>query len=507
MSQQPPSTGSTTGPAAIGATMQAPAPTVAAPVSTPAPSVPVAPPPSKRSFAPKTYVPSSVEGPNGLSQMLSAVAEVNFSSNADLRRPNYVVPNCTIMFQVLMICDTQMSHTKRYTDANPDWHPFVSQLYISVLIYYHTLKCQSVGNQVSQQSRDFLEYLEFQFQVSHLKIPGPLVPFFQALAACSGPNDHYDNVTYGVPDQLLVSQATHYLAANRVNQHLPSVTLILDQFMRLINRFAPVGAAPAPITLDVTDSHYLDIYGVAAAAEAENAECMKCCNARNEINVALGTMQGFFGTTNLWRSVLPFSPGTNTSMYVNGNNQNVLGFDQYLGFRGIGDHSNRTYAWFREVSRIMQPYSDFFRDSVSLGSINTSGIGAIYIEAGILNTTENAQMLTSTLEVRDVRYRAPGTRRYVIPSLTELSFAYATREDGLDTVAKQLGTLCALNTLWDVNLNALSELPGPISGFIRIGPIFDRPIQYLSRVWTPLRYYSNIISGYYHVPAAGKFGP
>lgn len=506
MSTAPTTTGSTTAPAASGATAQAPAPTVAAPTAAPVASVPVAPPPSKRSFAPKQFASSSIDGPKGLSEMLSAVAEVNFSANTDLRVPNYVVPNSIFLFQVLMMCDTQMSHTKRYTDANPDWHPFVSQLYFAILVYYHTLKCQKVGNNITQEQLDFLEFLDNQFNVSHLKIPGPLVPFFQALAACSGPNDHYSNVTFGIPFDLDVNQRNHFLAANRMNAHIPSVIFILDQFMRLINRFAPVGAAPQAIALDVTDSHYIDIYGVPAAANAPNAICMKTCTARSEINVSLSAMQSFFGTTNLWRSVLPFDPATNQSMYVAGNNQNTLRFDQILGFRGIGNYSNHSYPWFREVARTMQPYSDFFRDSVSLGSINTSGIGAIYIEAGFNNTHENALALNDAVAIRDVRYRAAGLSRYLIPSLTDIVVQYSTQEDGLDTVAKQLGTLTTFNTHWFVNNNGMSVLPGPITGHVIIGPVFQRQLQYLSRPWTPLRYFSNIISGYYHVPAAGKFG-
>jgi len=400
-----------------------------------------------------------------------------------------------------------MSHTKRFTDANPDWHPFVSQLYIGILVYYHVLKTQSIGNQISQEQRLFLEFLDNEFNVAHAKIPGPLVPFFQALAACSGPNDHYGNVTFGIPNNLNASQANHYLAQNRYNAHLPSIIFILDQFMRLINRFAPVGAAPAQLTLAITDSHYLDIYGVNAAVGAANEVAMKTPNARVEINVSLAAMQGFFGTTNLWRSVLPFATATNQSEYVAGNSQASLAFDQYLGFRGASNATNTiTYGWFREVGRIMQPYSDFFRDSVSLGSINTSGIGAIYIESQFVASANNATLLTHALAVRDVRYQAPGTMRYVITNLIDVEMQYRTRETGLDLVAEQMGLLTAYNTEWAVNGLAASVFPGPITGNVIIGPVFNRSIEYVTRTLMPLRYYGNLISGYYHTPTAGKFG-
>jgi len=206
--------------------------------------------------------------------MLSAVSNMAFSANTELRVANYVVPNCTVFYQLLGMCDTQMAHTKRFTDANPDWIPFVSQLYFGILIYYQVLKTQAVGNQISQEQRDFLEFLDDQFQVAHTKIPGPLVPFFQALAACCGPNDHYGNTTYGIPNNLNVSQATHYLANNRLNVNLPSIIVILDQFMRYIQRFVPAGAVPGAPTLAMTDSFYMDIFGTAAAVGAsEDGKC------------------------------------------------------------------------------------------------------------------------------------------------------------------------------------------------------------------------------------------
>lgn len=501
------SSGSSTAPAATPATTPAPPPQVAAPSSAPAANLPAPVPATKKSYAPKSNVSTTVTGPKGLSQMLSAVSEISFSANADLRLNNYVVPNCTVFYHVLAMCDSQSSRTKRFTDANPDWHPFVSQLYYGILIYYQVLKTQSVGNQISQVQRDFLEYLDGQFQVGQMKIAGPLVPFFQSLAACSGPNDHYNNVTFGIPSNLDASQANSYQAINRINMHLPSIIFILDQFMRLINRFAPVGAAPAVLTPMVTDAVYMDVFGVNAAANAANVECMKTCSARNEINVSFSGMQGFFGTANFWRTVLPFSVATNQSQYVQGNNANLLSFDQYLGFRGATQQTAMFhYVWFREVSRVMQPYADFFHDSVSLGAINTSGIGTIYIETRLIDSLANATMLTAAMATRDVRYQPPGTLRYEIPNITDLTMTYSVTEPGLDLTALQMGILSSFVTHWDVNLNAATQHPGPLQHSVIVGPIFDRADELVTRPSQPLRYIPNLVSGYYHTPTAGTFG-
>jgi len=440
--------------------------------------------------------------------MLAAVSNFSLSANAELRVANFAVPNCTIFYQVTGMCDSQMSHTKRFTDANPDWHPYVSQLYFGILIYYHVLKTQRIGNQISQEQNLFLEFLENQFNIAHAKIPGPLVPFFQGLAACSGPSDLYDNVTYGIPSNLDASQANHYLAQNQLNQHIPSIIHMLDQFMRLIDRFAPAGAPPIAATLAMTDSHFINILGTAAAQNAGNQIVLKACNMRVDINVSLNVMQSFFSSVNLWRTILPFDRATGRSVYTAGNSNTILALDQYLGFRGpTATTSQLTYTWFREVNRIMQGYADFFRDSVSLGAINTSGIGAIYIETFIANSDENAALLTADAQIRDVRYQAAGTTRYEIPILTDLELAFLTEEDGLDLVAEQIGMLCSYNTIWQINNNANTAHPGPATANIQLGPVWSRPtLKTTNGIVQPLRYYSNLISGYFHTPTAGKFG-
>jgi len=441
-----------------------------------------------------------------ISHLLNAVAEQSFAPDRNLKNPNFVVPCFIMFFQILGIMDTQMARTRRFTDANPDWHPFVSQLYFSVLIYYFVLLCQSAGNQINQEQRLFLEYLESQFNVSHAKIPGPLIPFFQSLAACSGPDPTFGNVAFGIPDNLNATQHQHFLSDMRLNSHLPSVIFILDQFMRLIQRFAPAGAAPAPINLNVTDSHYIDIYGVPAAVAAPNRVCMKTQTGRVDVNVTHSAMQSFFGTSNVWRSVLPFDPINGQSTYTAGNNQNILNFAQYLGFQGYGPTANQNFTWFNEVGRVMQPYADFFRDSASLGSVNTIGIGVVYIRSTYADTIENAAALTSEVATRDVRYQATGVNRYQVPDLTNLQVICSHQEEYLESVTEQLGMLTQMHVIWQVNNNSNSVFPGPLSGNTEIGSVWQRLWLKVSPWLTVQRYVGTLISGYFHTPVANKFG-
>jgi hypothetical protein len=507
MSQAQPTTGSATQPAAVTATTQAPQPSVAAPAQQPAANIQaVKSVKTQKNYSPQKAIADSTQSAAGLSQLLDAVSDKSFQYDRGLRTPNFVVPCLIMYYQIIGLMDTQMAHTKRYTDANPDWHPHVSQLYFAILAFYQILTLQAVGNQISNEQRLFLEFLETQFNVRSAKIPGPMVPFFQSLAACSGPNPAYGNVTFGIPNNLDVRQNQHFLAINRINAHLPSVIFILDQFMRLIQRFTAIAGPVLAAGLDATDSHYMDIYGTAAVAGAANEVCMKTPSARTEINVSLTVMNGFFGSSNLWRNVMPFDPATNQSTYIAGAGAATLSFAQILGFEGFGATAGTNYNWFGEVGRIMQPYSDFFRDSVSLGSINTTGIGAIYIRTRFLNNAANAAALTTAMGVRNVRYRAAAAARYIIPDLQNITTSAQHQEDYLELVTEQLGLLTQMHVTWDVNINAASVFPGPLTGNINIGSVWTRIFEKNTSQMNVGNYIPNLISGYYHTPAAGKFG-
>nr|AOX47601.1 coat protein [Ceratobasidium partitivirus CP-b1] len=500
-------TGSSTIPAATPATKENAPPTTAAPSSEPAPN-------TQRNMKSRTQRNYQARKPfdgttaksSGLSQMLSTVADLPFSA-IPRHTPTYVVPCFTEFFHVLHLCDQQMVHTRRFTDANHDWMPFVSQLYFSVLLYYTVLKNQQIGAALSQEQSDFLRFIEDNFpNIDSAKIPGPLKPWFESLASNAGPNEDYGNLVFGIPNNTSVTQARHFMMSNRLNAHIPNIIVILDQFMRWIRVLVPVNAAPAQITLEHTDNFYTHIFGTAATATAASRVCMQSPNARFDIPMTQAIVTNFLGSINTWLDSLPFD-ANGASCYTTGTSTTELSFAQVLGFRGVGTASNSMFDWFTQASRIMQPYADFFRDSTSLGSITTVGIGAAYIRAEISNTAANATIYTNGPQTRRVRYTTSNVLRYYQPSFTisnELRFAHPI--EYLDTVTEQLGMLTQMNVSWTrINARAGVVFPGPLAANSATGPIMEM-IQLRQRNSVNVAStIPNIISGYYHVPAALKF--
>lgn len=500
-------TGSTTASAAAPATLEAAAPTTAAPPTEPTRNTPYeAPSRTQKNFAPRQNITTGSGRSNpGLSMLLSGVSDLPFHG-IKRNEITYIVPCLIQFYYVLSLMDTQMVHTKRFTDANSDWHPFVSQLYFGILVYYQTLKNQRIGGSISHEQNLFLEFLDNSFKAEHLKIPGPLVIFFQGLAACAGPNENYGNVIFGIPNNLDVRQSSDFQPTNRLDFHLPNIIFILDQFMRTLQDIAPVGAVPGPVAQASTDRIYMSIYGVAATNAAANRDSMMTPSARHEIQVTTSLLSGLAASSNIWRSTLPFDPATNTSTYVNGANQNALHLDQVLGFRGFGPTAHTNFGWFQQVIRIMQPYGDFFKDTVSLGAITTTGIGISYIRTDLVRFEANADVLCHEVTVRDVRYQNAGTSRYSIPFYSGLLTYHTHSEEYLDTVTEQAGVLTQLWVHWThLNQHANVTYPGPLSGNVVTGPLAQRVfLRKTAQIVVP-NVIPPIISGYYHTPAALKF--
>jgi hypothetical protein len=502
-----PSTGSTTAPAATPATTESAPPSTAAPSTEPSRNTTYVPAAKKqKDFTPRQNMTSSSGRSNpGLSMLFSGVSDFTFNGIKH-NETTFIVPCFIQFFYVLSLMDTQMVHTKRFTDANADWHPFVSQLYFAILTFYTVLKNQRIGGSISHEQSLFVEFLDVQFKAEHLKVPGPLVIFFQALAANAGPTENLGNVVFDIPNQPGVKQRDHFKFANNLYIHLANPIFILDQFMRIIQDIAPAAAAPNAITQASTDRVYLNVFGTAAAAAAANRSTMLTPSARNEVQVTTSLLNGLASSSNIWRNTLPFDPATNTSTYTTGNGAANLSLDQILGFRGFGATSASYYDWFSQVARIMQPYGDFFKDTVSLGSITTSGIGISYIRTEFQTDNRTPDTLLHEIDTRDVRYQPAGTPRYQIPNYTGVVTTHQHSEDYLDVVTEQAGILVQLNVAWEtVNADAAAIYVGPLRADILAGPLDLRLDTRKTTKLVVANTIPTIVSGYYHTPSALRF--
>lgn len=505
----PVSTGATTAPAAPATSTQGPPPQTAAPTTVPTPNLANNTAPAKgKNYAAKKPVGSNgpVISSHGLSQILAAFSDHTMSQVKHTGH-TFIVPSSVFFYQVLALMDQQTIRTKRFTDANSDWHPYVSHLYFGVMFFYWTLKCESTATMLSQDHLDFIEFLERNFNAQNMLIPGPLVPFFQSLAANAGPYSNYGNLIFAIPNNLGVTQANHFRFANRHDQLLPNIIFVLDQFIRLLSNISPIAAAGPAISLELVDTMFTHIYGTGAAANADNANVMLCPNGRAPINQTSGLLTGLQSNADYWLDILPSNAARTASIYTAGNDNTILAFDQILGFRGVAANATTIYNWFENVQRIMQPYATFFQDSASLGSVSTIGTGIGYMITSFEESQHNADNYSGAVRVRDIRHRPAGNSRYVHPSYDRIETYFYHTEESLDLIAVQMGMYTQLNVDF-TELNNVANIvnPGPTRANVIFGPISDRQVTYHAPTIDARAAIAPFISGYYHVPTANKLG-
>ncbi|CAH9103830.1 unnamed protein product [Cuscuta europaea] len=149
--------------------------------------------PDRRNRDPRGFIPVA---PSAAVTSVPAMLEI-FSSNpmyTQHRGPvNLFVPDAQMLFHVLGICDRMMNSTDRFTRSFPGWLPIVSHLYIAVLWNFMILKV------VLNSGHGAMVDLP-HFQIGECMIPGPLVPFFQSLAAVNGPFDWVGDIVPHLPD-------------------------------------------------------------------------------------------------------------------------------------------------------------------------------------------------------------------------------------------------------------------------------------------------------------------
>jgi hypothetical protein len=403
-----------------------------------------------------------------------------------------VIP-CTIMlFQTLAEMDLLMATTHRFISSSPAWIPIVSQLYVAVLFFYATIRSQNEAGHIDAEQREFLTVMEQIFDARTLRIPGPLVPFFQTLGASNGPSDRFGNVSFGIPSTsvLRVRQRNNYRFSSRVNFDLPNIIFLLDQLIRTL--------VTDPSTVDNSDTWYFNVFNVAANAADRTARTMYNPVARVNHYVSANQLRSFYGQRAQWTRNLPMHVTDQRSQYEVGNSQTILNLWQIIGFNGIGLQTTTGYHWFRLVATVMQPYTSYFRESVPFAAISPIGIGSVYIEARFFGITRNASRLLATVETTTSRSNA-AVHRYVCIVPLGLQTVYEHVDDTIEALAEEYGMLCQLNANWtDINAHAPGTAQGPLRALTHYGPVFALPISRRSHIVEMPRALGANVAMYYH---------
>lgn len=280
---------------------------------------------------------------------------------ADKRRPvNTFIPDASMMYFNLSICDSLMNTTEHFLQNNPAWIPIVSQLYIAVLWFVMILKVYVTSGYAPNLASlyDSLKSLN----IEDCLIPGPLVPFFQSLAAINGPFEWIGDIVARMPAFNHLWNIPTYGPSNAYARYIPAPVIMLDQLYRFATFELPEGVNSPYETF----TWYSNIFSVAANAVPAT------CRLGPQLCASLFTTPAQCEYAyNYWNNVLS---DNFTRVNSQAGNTPLHDYNQFLGFRSQRGHHQTD--WFQHVVTTMQEYCKYFKGSVALKAVSPVGIGA-----------------------------------------------------------------------------------------------------------------------------------
>lgn len=410
-----------------------PAPsTTAAPAQKPTTNVGAPPPPAHPvPFAPRGQLrrPPRDTAP-GVSTMLDMVSFAPWSRDENLSLSTYV-PDSSALFVTLAECDNLMLSTDRFTRGHPQWHPFVSRLYMAMIHYFRIMDCMVFAGIADSEIITLLARLKSQYDFRRLPIPGPLVPHIQALSVASSGHEILGDVTPHLP---LLSTTTAKQGFTLNQAYSPNPLALMDYLQNIAESTATNRSEEEPTAVnnlfraDITDT---PIPGVQYTLSTAGFGA-RTLRVRSELDTFVSA-----------RSRLSLPPRINIADLVAV--RAAQNWYQFLRFRPVaGEPAHADFAnWFGRVSAVMSDYASYFRDSTTLGTIAIAAGGSPHVLATYVKPTDTrlppVRPATHTVKTETV------PAHYKLPMVNTLASTAEVRVLGLPDLYKQLGILSLTN--------------------------------------------------------------
>lgn len=403
------------------------------------------------------------------------------------RAPNYFVPDAQMLFHVTGICDQMMNSTERFLRSAPAWIPIVSQLYISVLWIVMILKVH-VNSGYGAFYASFYSDLETCLKIGECMIPGPLVPFFQSLAAVNGPYEWIGDVLPVLPGFIHLWEATQFHPQSGLARQIPLPLIMLDQLYYFATRVDPQAANASTYT---TFQWYRNVFSQGLGTyDRLNRIGPQSCGS------LFTTQAQYDSARTFWASAF----GTGFTRINAADGQPVLTtFFHLLGFQS--QDSTWQVNWFQHVVIVMQKYCQYFNGSVALKSISPVGIGAVVIR-GTPNSNASARNwvfpANNSIEPFTSTRFAPLRE---IPAELGVIFHHADPE--IEEQAEQYAILCHTNINWS-NLNPQNQWAAIPAASCFDGEYWNMTCFRHSPVIRFKVQYAQLIASRYHQQAANR---
>ncbi|AHL25163.1 capsid protein [Heterobasidion partitivirus 15] len=291
---------------------------------------------------------------------------------------NFVVPDFHHAFTMLDEMDNIMLSTKKFTDISETWTPLMSRYFFGSLLLVHTLRVQREADAVTPTVANFLDQFEKDFPLHSIPIPGPMVNFFECLAASNVAVAGFDPVSPILPKKANVTTRAKLLFNNNLAGRIPHPLIMLDQMHVLINAMGNGDRATRISNVANCSVFFNGIFSIgmsnAASADPYEQTPVHAVNTANHI-------AWVFSYPDVAYPVL--SSYNAASSFVDNINQLRRVLPARLDLSGAGNATQLEWPefvsimeyprLFRYILRLMAEYSKFWKGSKSLDLIPLAG--------------------------------------------------------------------------------------------------------------------------------------
>lgn len=169
---------------------------------------------------------------NCIEIMTSVVSEMKLMRITHRRHSSYT-PNAHCLALILQEMDRIMCSNRYWSAHLGEWNPIISRIYHTILFYLQVFRAKKSVNNLHPETQLFIDQFERQVSFAALPVPGPLVPFYQALAATNCDDPTLGPISPDVPDQVPVANLKAQAFNDDYEGILPNLWLLLRGEERL----------------------------------------------------------------------------------------------------------------------------------------------------------------------------------------------------------------------------------------------------------------------------------
>jgi hypothetical protein len=154
---------------------------------------------------------------------------------------NGFIPDVNHLFLLLSMMDAKMVSTRKFIEGCEFWLPFISQYYMSVIVYLQIFRAMDAAGILTGQALDVYEIfcgLSSTVTLSSLPVPGPFLNFLSQISAHLPHLADMSTIVPAIPCDLVSTNNDYYYftgtCANLIGR-LPNVPVILSQFRTAAN--------------------------------------------------------------------------------------------------------------------------------------------------------------------------------------------------------------------------------------------------------------------------------